>query len=141
MTKFKKGQSGNPTGRKRGSVNKRTKLAKLLEPHAENLINKTVELALGGDVNALRLCIERLIPKATNQNINLDFQNIDLESPDSLSTTGRKIITAITTGDIAPNEGKEMMGILESQRKLIEHVDISRKLEEITEHLQSGKHM
>ncbi len=62
--RFKKGQSGNPNGRPLGCLNKRTQLAALLEPHAEALISKAVELALGGDTNALRLCIERLLPKA-----------------------------------------------------------------------------
>jgi hypothetical protein len=61
--KFQKGQSGNPNGRPPGCTNKRSQLAKLLEPHAEALINKAVELALSGDTHALRLCLDRLIPK------------------------------------------------------------------------------
>lgn len=61
---FQQGQSGNPNGRPAGSKNRRSQLAKLLEPYAEELIAKAVELARAGDVNALRLCIERLIPKA-----------------------------------------------------------------------------
>lgn len=36
----------------------------LLLPHAPALLAKAVELALNGDIQALRLCIERLLPKA-----------------------------------------------------------------------------
>lgn len=132
MTKYKKGVSGNPAGKKPGTLNKRTRLAKLLEPHAENLINKTVELALDGDVNALRLCIERLIPKAVHQKIQIDAQNIGDEN---LSMIGKKVIAAISTGDIAPEDGRQLMIILDSQRKLIEHTDIMRKLEELEEYI------
>lgn len=42
MTKnlFQPGQSGNSNGKKPGTLNRRTQLAKLLEPHAEDLIEK-----------------------------------------------------------------------------------------------------
>lgn len=67
MTVFKPGISGNPLGRPKGSLNKHTQLANLMEDHAEALISKTVELALCGDPVALRLCIERLIPKKSEK--------------------------------------------------------------------------
>lgn len=63
MAKFQKGISGNPAGKKLGTLNKRTQLTRQFEVHADALINKTVELALSGDSMALRLCIERLVPK------------------------------------------------------------------------------
>jgi hypothetical protein len=68
MTTFKSGISGNPSGRPKGSLNKHTQMANLIEVHAEALINKTIELALHGDPVALRLCIERLIPKKSEKN-------------------------------------------------------------------------
>ena len=70
---FKNGESGNPNGRPKGAISKRTQLSKLLEPHAEELINKVVELAKAGDINALRLCFERLIPKPKEEAIEVDL--------------------------------------------------------------------
>jgi len=70
---FRAGQSGNPHGRPKGALSRRTHLAKLLEPHAESLVAKMIELALSGDVNALRLCIERLIPKMQQQPVSIDL--------------------------------------------------------------------
>lgn len=67
MTKFQQGVSGNPRGKKIGTLNKRTQLTKLIESHGEELINKMVELALSGDTVALRLCIERLVPRITDK--------------------------------------------------------------------------
>ena len=61
---FKPGQSGNPKGRPKGALNKTTRAAMvLLENEAEDLTRKLVELAKGGDITALRLCLERLIPR------------------------------------------------------------------------------
>jgi len=71
MPKFKAGVSGNPKGKKIGTLNRRTQLAKLFEPHAEALVNKAVELAIGGDAVALRLCIERLIPRAVEKPVTV----------------------------------------------------------------------
>lgn len=71
---FTKGQSGNPKGRRKGVPNRRTELAKMLDPHAEALIAKMIELALEGDVIALRLCMERLIPKASRESTGIEFQ-------------------------------------------------------------------
>jgi hypothetical protein len=53
---------GNP-GKPRGTRHKATLAAlALLSGEAEGLTRKAVELALAGDVTALRLCIERLVP-------------------------------------------------------------------------------
>lgn len=67
MATYKAGVSGNPSGRPKGSLNKNTQLIKMMEAHAEALINKTIEMGLSGDPIALRLCIERLIPKAKDK--------------------------------------------------------------------------
>ena len=59
---FAKGRSGNPAGRPRGTRNRSTLAAQmLLQGEAEALTRKAVELALGGDPTALRLCLDRLI--------------------------------------------------------------------------------
>lgn len=71
---FQKGQSGNPKGRRKGVPNRRTELAKMLDPHAEALVAKMIELALDGDVTALRLCMERLIPKVNREPTGIEFQ-------------------------------------------------------------------
>jgi len=58
---FEKGRSGNPAGRRVGCRNKTTiAAASLLAGEAEALTRKAVELALGGDASALRLCLEHL---------------------------------------------------------------------------------
>lgn len=68
MAQFEKGQSGNPAGRPKGIADKRTELKSLLEPHAPALVQKVVEKALNGDMQALKICIDRLIPPAKVQN-------------------------------------------------------------------------
>ena len=61
--KWKPGQSGNPAGRRKGSVSLASALQKLLlkEPaKLESIARTLVDSAIAGDVSAARLLFERL---------------------------------------------------------------------------------
>jgi hypothetical protein len=69
--RWRKGQSGNPKGRPLGSRHRATLIAEtLLDGQSEELIQKTIELALHGDSTALRLCIERIIAPRRDRPVN-----------------------------------------------------------------------
>ena len=56
---FESGQSGNP----KGARNKATLAAEaLLDGKAEAITRKAIDLAKAGDLTAIRLCLERIIP-------------------------------------------------------------------------------
>src|SRR5262245_53942100 len=64
--RFQQGQSGNPAGRPRGALNRATVLAQeLLSARVERIAGKLIELAEGGDMRAIRVCMERLMPAIT----------------------------------------------------------------------------
>jgi hypothetical protein len=61
--RFVKGQSGNPRGRPKGARNTTTvALETLLDGQAQALTQKAIDLALAGDITALRLCLDRILP-------------------------------------------------------------------------------
>src|SRR5437588_4649054 len=61
---FQPGQSGNPAGRPIGARNRKTLLMEaLLEDDGEDLTRRLVEKALTGDATAMRMCMERLLPR------------------------------------------------------------------------------
>jgi hypothetical protein len=64
---FQKGQSGNPAGKKKGTLNKSTvearKLAqKFLNEAVEPVFQKLVEMAKAGDIQTIKLVVERILP-------------------------------------------------------------------------------
>src|SRR5580704_6937267 len=62
-TPFKAGRSGNPAGKPKGSRNAATlAMEALLDGESEALTRKAIELAKGGDMAALRLCLDRILP-------------------------------------------------------------------------------
>jgi len=131
MTKFITGTSGNPSGKKKGTLNKRTQLAKLLEPHAQELIEKAVELARNGDVNALRLCIERLIPKAKNEMIVLPISIDDTKDPEKLLGINSAIIQGVISGELTPEQGKAISGIVEKQTEFLFFTDVNKRVKDL----------
>src|SRR5689334_11133102 len=75
---FSKGASGNPSGRPPGSRNKATLLMEsMLENEAEKLTRQVIKMALKGDITALRLCLERLIPPRKDRPIHLTLAPIE----------------------------------------------------------------
>jgi Family of unknown function (DUF5681) len=60
---FKPGKSGNPAGKPKGSRNATTRaMEALLDGESEAHTRKAIELAKGGDMAALRLCLDRILP-------------------------------------------------------------------------------
>lgn len=109
---FKKGQSGNPTGRPRGALSKRTQLAKLLEPHAEKLIEKAIQLALEGDMNAMRLCVERLIPKIRQEPIDIELpKNLNKEN---ISRLKGEILLAVLEGQMSASDTEKLNNLMDN---------------------------
>jgi hypothetical protein len=74
---FAKGNSANPTGKPKGARHKATLLAEaVLDGQAEALIQQAVSMALGGDPQALRICIERILPVRRDRPIEISLPKI-----------------------------------------------------------------
>jgi hypothetical protein len=133
MAKFKPGQSGNPKGKPRGTKDKRTALRQLLEPHAEGLVQKAVDMALEGDSSALRLCLERIIPayRAQDAPTGIDLSKMDLSCPEGILKAGNAVVGAVTEGRVTPDHGKALVTLLDSQRKALDTVELEQRLADL----------
>ena len=67
MAKFVKGQSGNPNGRPRGSQNRYAAFKEAVDASLEDLVSVLIGQALAGDMAAMRLLLERSIPKVQSE--------------------------------------------------------------------------
>jgi hypothetical protein len=131
-TQFQRGVSGNPGGRPLGARNRATVLAEqLLEGEAERLVREAIDRAMAGDVLAMRLCLERILPVLRGRRIQLDLPSEDV-SPEAaargiagaVSATAR----AMAEGEITPEEAMTAAGIFELQRRAVETADLERRL-------------
>ena len=127
---FSKGTSGNPSGRPLGSRNHATVLMEsLFEGEAEQLTRKAIEMALAGDITALRLCLERLIPPRKDRPIHLILPPI--ENVQQISLVMARIAAAIGEGEITPTEGEVLANILVAQKDVIVTADFEKRLEDL----------
>ncbi|HEX2243372.1 MAG TPA: DUF5681 domain-containing protein [Gammaproteobacteria bacterium] len=132
---YKKGQSGNPSGRPRGISDKRTALRELLAPHAQALIEKTVELAKGGDTTALRLCLERIMAPIRARDDAVVIEQVG----NTLTERSQAIVNASLTGQISPSEASTLMQALATQARVIESEELAARIEALEEKLGISK--
>jgi hypothetical protein len=117
---------GNP-GRPPGSKNKITQLIEqLAEGQAEQLIQKTVELAQAGDVACLRMLLDRLWPPRKGQPVNMSMPPIN--SSQDVFPAIASLWTAIREGRLTPDEASALSIVIDRSIRAIEFHDISERI-------------
>jgi len=135
---FKPGQSGNPKGRPQGSKHKATIAAQeLLDGEGKALTRKCIELAKGGNVAALRLCLERLVPIRKDRPISLRLPKV--EGVADIPKVLEAILKAVASGAITPGEGQSLAAVLEAYRKGVEQADHEARLTALEERAARGR--
>lgn len=126
---FNKGQSGNPSGKPKGTKDKNTILRDLLRPHAPELVEKVVQMAKDGDAAALRICIDRLIPpiKAIEEPVKLDALD------GTLSEQAQSILRAMAEGKLASSQAATLLQALASQTRIIEAEELEKRVKALEE--------
>jgi Family of unknown function (DUF5681) len=129
---FRKGHSGNPRGRPAGARNAATVLAEqLLDGEAETLIRKAIEKAKRGDMVALRLCLDRIVPPRRDRPVH--FTIPELNSAADATKAMAAITLAVAHGELTPAEAGELSRLVESYVKTIEAAEIERRLRALEE--------
>jgi hypothetical protein len=135
---FKDGTSGNPAGRPVGSRNKVTLACEeLLEGEAEELIRTLVEKAKGGSIQALGLCLDRLVPARKERCINLESRPIS--SLQDLPVHFQDVVAAIAAGRITPGDGESLSNVLTSHAQAMERVEFDRRIAELEANAEDVK--
>jgi hypothetical protein len=132
--RWAKGTSGNQAGRPAGSRNKATEaLQQLLEGEAERITRKAIDLALDGDLTAIRLCMERLLPPRKDRPVQVDLPPIETVGQVSLAMA--TVSRAISEGQITPGEGETLANVLAVQKDVIATAELERRLEKLEERI------
>ena len=120
---WKPGQSGNPAGKPSG-CGELQKLRAAIGEHVPEIINQLVTAARGGDIQAARLILERVLPpvKAIEQ-----AQTINL--PDgTLTEQGRAVLAAVAAGELAPGQGAQLLTAIGTLGKIAELDELAARI-------------
>jgi hypothetical protein len=123
---FKPGQSGNPAGKPTGTKNRATVMAQaLFDGEAETLTRKIIELAKGGDMQALRVCVDRLCPPMKAQAAPVQ---VDIPETDSISDIANAFIKAAADGQLPPDVAAQLVSAVGTLARVVEVDELKERL-------------
>jgi hypothetical protein len=121
---FQPGQSGNPNGRPKGIIDKRAKLREKLESHANEIIDTLIARAKIGDSGALKLCVERLIPRVKSDNgIIFELPDGRLDVGNNMLQIAHDLTQAVSLGHLTLEEAIKFSNFISHQRRLVQHAE------------------
>ena len=89
-------------------------------------LEKAIELALEGDMAALKLCLDRIVPVRKTRPVKFHLPTI--ETPDDVLKAMQSIIQSVADGDTTPDDAQSVMALLDQTRRTQEHVDFDKRL-------------
>jgi hypothetical protein len=130
---FVPGTSGNPGGRPAGSRHTTTlAMEALLDGEAEKLTRKAIDLALAGDMVALRLCMERTISPRKDRPVL--FALPPVETTGDVVKASAALLGAVASGELTPSEAAELGKLVEAHVRAIEATEIQERLARLEAH-------
>ncbi len=118
---------GYPRGRPRGSRHTVSlAIENLLEGEAEALTRKAIQLALDGDLIALRLCLERLCSPVKQRPVRIEIPTVKSASEAVGAMTA--VLESVSTGEITTGEGQALADMIERFRRVLETEELERRI-------------
>jgi hypothetical protein len=128
--RFAPGQSGNPAGRPAGSRNKATlAIDALLDGEALTITRKAIALAKKGDMQALKLCMDRIVPPRRDR--PLAFALPPIASPGDAATAMGALLKATADGELTPLEAGEVAKLVDTYIRTVEANDLTKRIEQL----------
>ena len=123
---FKPVQSGNPAGRPVGAKNRATVMAQaLFDGEAETLTRKIIELAKNGDMQALKVCVDRLCPPMKAQAAHVQ---VEIPKTDNISDIADAFIRAAADGQLPPDVAAQLVSAVGTLARVVEIDELKERL-------------
>ena len=98
----------------------------LLDNEAEALIRKVVKKAKQGNVPALRICLDRILPPRRER--PLLFTLPELRSVSDATKAIAALTFAVAKGEIGPGEAAELSKLIETYVRAVEATELEQRL-------------
>lgn len=123
-TQWKPGTTGNPKGRPPGK-SPITQLRAKLASDIPEILTGLVLAAKGGDVQAARLILERVLPpvRAVEQAVALR-----LPKGGTLTSKAEAVLSSAAAGDLAPGQAAQLIAALGSLAKITEIDELTNRI-------------
>lgn len=129
MAKYQKGQSGNPSGKPKGALSPSGRLRDAIAKDLPKILSTLRDRALEGDVQAASLLLSRCLPPLRAESA---AQYISVPGS-SLGERAEAIVKAAVGGELPTNAAAELMGVLAGQAKILETIELERRIAALEE--------
>ena len=135
--RWEKGKSGNPSGRPAGSRNKASLATEnMFLDEADRLSRKCIKLAMKGNIQALKLCIERICPVRRDTPIRVQLPRVKtIEDSVKLTTD---LLDKVAAGELTPSQGELLSRMIEKHIKVLQLNDLEARLQQLEERLENS---
>ena len=123
--RWQKGQSGNPAGRKRGSINVATRLRRMID--VEALITRLHEAALKGNTRAAELLLDRALPSLRPVAEAIELPG--LKDAATLTAKAERIVELAAEGKVSPDIATALLSAIGTLAKATEIDELKRRIE------------
>jgi hypothetical protein len=97
-----------------------------LDGEAEALTRRAIELALEGDLIALRLCLERICPPRKDRPVTFGLPK--LETAADAKKAAAAVIAAVAEGELTPSEASELARLLDAFTRVLEVSEFEERI-------------
>ena len=134
MGKFRKGKSGNPSGRPRGRTNPILASIKKEFGDEPGYWEHVARAAKAGDQNCLNLLAARICPpfKARSVCVELAIKG------DSARDYTAGVLAAVSAGKLAPDEGASLLNAVLAGQKLEKLDELEQRVNQLLERQKNG---
>lgn len=101
----------------------------LLDGEGEVLTRKAIDMAKEGDMQALRLCMDRLIPPRKDRPISFTLPPIN--TPQDAAKTISAVLSSVAAGEITPTEASEISKLIEVYIETFKTAELEERLSEL----------
>jgi len=129
MARFSRGKSGNPNGRPAGSRNRASIwLDRIAEDQVGYVLKAVLRRARHGDMRAAGIILSRCWPA---RKARLRFQMPQVNTAADLPRALAAIASAVSTGELTPDEAQALAIVFNAQMRAIELVELDQRMKEI----------
>jgi Family of unknown function (DUF5681) len=128
---WKKGQSGNPSGRRKGTVLAQTAVRKMIEEAAPAIIAKQIEFAKKGNPFIAKFLLERIVPPAKSTPIAMPVE-LDGATP---TQQAERVTHMLARGELTIEDGAALLSAIAATQAIKDSSELAERIKEIEQQL------